>query len=214
MSVVFDFRKDTIITLTSHLIASDSRFPSFNDIIQPPGKEHYFFLAALAIQLKGKHIIELGTHTGDSAFVLAYANRAFNNDNKITTFDIQLKPRTLVDYKNIEYRLENMFDKDNREKNRDFLLSSDLIFIDIDPHEGLMEYDMYLWLKANKYRGLIVFDDIHLGRGHMGSTRPHSMQEFWDKVDKNDKIDLTPVGHWSGTGLVYFSPEKYIFLLD
>jgi predicted O-methyltransferase YrrM len=214
MHTTLDFRFHSIKALCSGLIQSDSRLVKFNDIIQPPGKEHYFFLAALGIQLKNKTIIELGTHTGDSAYVLAYANRAFNNNNKIITYDIQLKPRVLIDHKNIEYRLENMFDKDNREHNREVLLSSDLIFIDIDPHEGLLEYDMYLWLKTNKYRGLIIFDDIHLGRGHMGSTCPHSMQEFWDKVDKADSVDLTHVGHWSGTGLVCFSPENYVFLLD
>ena len=48
----------------------------------------------------------------------------------------------------------------------------------------------------------------------MGSTFPHSMQEFWDKIDNSDKIDLTSVGHWSGTGLICFYPENYIFLLD
>jgi len=171
-------------------------------------------LAALGIQLNSKHIIELGTHTGNSAYVLAYANRTLNNNNKITTFDIQLKDRILVDNTNITYLIKDLFNKDIRENNRDFLLSSDIIFIDIDPHEGILEYDMYIWLKDNKYKGLILFDDIHLGRGHMGSTSGHSMQEFWNKVDKSDKIDLTSVGHWSGTGLVCFYPENYTFLLD
>ena len=210
----FDFRLNTIKTLSSELLPSDSRLLEFKDIRQPPGKEHYFFLTALAAQLKNKTVHEFGTHTGISAFCLAFPNRMYNNNNKIITYDIQLKPRVLIDHQNIEYRLENIFESVTRENNRDLLLSSDLIFIDIDPHEGLMEYDMYIWLKQNQYKGLIIFDDIHLGRGHMGSTCNHSMQEFWDKIDNNDKIDLTGVGHWSGTGLVCFFPENYKFLLD
>jgi predicted O-methyltransferase YrrM len=212
--ITLDFRLNVIRALSSDLISSDPRLLNFTDIRQPPGREHYFFLTALAMQLKNKTILEFGTHTGDSAFCLAFANRHSNNQNKIITYDIELKPRALLDPTNIDYRLENMFDPEVREKNRNFLLSSDVIFIDIDPHEGLLEYDMYIWLKKNQYKGIILFDDIHLGRGHMGSTCLHSMQEFWDKIETNDKIDLTSVGHWSGTGLVCFFPENYTFLRD
>jgi hypothetical protein len=89
-----------------------------------------------------------------------------------------------------------------------------LIFIDIDPHEGLLELEMYTWLKNNNYKGIIIFDDIHLGRGHMRSTANHSMQEFWDKVDPSHSYDLTNVGHWSGTGLVCFDNEKNEIILN
>ena len=34
------------------------------------------------------------------------------------------------------------------------------------------------------------------------------MSDFWDKVDNNDKLDITNVGHASGRGLVYFNKEK------
>ena len=214
MTLTLDFRRDTILNLTSDLLHSDPRFIQFNDIRKAPGQEHYFFLAALGLQLKNKKIIELGTHTGDSSYILAYANRAFNNNNTITTFDIQLKDRVLLDYTNVKYEIKDLFDNSVREQNRDFILSSDLIFIDIDPHEGILEYDMYLWLKSNEYKGIIIFDDIHLGVGHMGSKSESSMQQFWDKVEEKDKIDLTSVGHWSGTGLVCFYPENYTFLLD
>ena len=79
--------------------------------------------------------------------------------------------------------MDNLFDHTIREVNREHLLSADLIFIDVDPHEGIVEYDMLLWLKENNFKGLILFDDIHLGPGHMGITSGNSMQQFWDKID-------------------------------
>ena len=215
MSLQLDFTKTNIMHLSDDIISnSDTRFNLFDDVKKHPGIEHYYFLLALGIQLKNKKIIELGTHTGNSAYFLAGGNRLYNNNNTILTYDIELKDRILEDKLNITYLIEDMFDINNREKNRDLLLSSDVIFIDIDPHEGILEYNMYLWLKNNNYKGLVFFDDIHLGRGHMGSNLPHSMEEFWCKVDKEYKTDLTSIGHWSGTGLVCFYPENYNILLD
>lgn len=42
----------------------------------------------------------------------------------------------------------------------------------------------------------------------------NSMQQFWDKVDDTYKIDLTRVGHWSGTGIVCFHPENWNITYD
>jgi hypothetical protein len=40
------------------------------------------------------------------------------------------------------------------------------------------------------------------------------MTEFWNKIPNNEKIDLTNVGHWSGTGVVCFNFDKNVFILD
>jgi predicted O-methyltransferase YrrM len=205
---MLDFRVDTIARTTKDLFTDCPQMHYFNDMPQAPGKEHYWLLASLSIQLSNKSIIELGTHTGNSAYMLSYGNRKLKNNNKIITFDITDKSKVLKDTVNVDYRIEDMFDPVIREKNRELLLTSDMIFIDIDPHEGIMEYDMYVWLKDNDYKGIIMFDDIHLGPGHMGVTSGNSMTDFWNKVDARYKIDLTSVGHWSGTGLVCFNLEE------
>jgi hypothetical protein len=57
-----------------------------------------------------------------------------------------------------------------------------------------------------------LFDDIHLDEGHMGVYTGSSMKQFWSKIDDNIKIDLTSVGHWSGTGLVSFNFNNYTIL--
>jgi predicted O-methyltransferase YrrM len=207
---MLDFRIDSIAKYTVNLLEDCPQMKNFDDMPKAPGKEHYWLLAALSMQVSNKTIIELGTHIGNSAYMLAYGNRKLNNNNKVITYDITDKFKELTDYENIEYKIDDMFDPVVRETNRELLLRSDFIFIDIDPHEGILEYDMYLWLKANNYKGIVIYDDIHLGPGHMGVTSGNSMKEFWNKVDMQDKIDISSVGHWCGTGLVCFNLENYV----
>ena len=196
-------------------MADNANIAQIEDVKKPCGDEHYFFLAALTSQLKNKKIIELGTHNGRSTVALNYGNLKYNNNNEIYTYDINyfLLPNIFRNT-NINFRMENLFDGETREKNKEHILSSDIIFIDIDPHEGIMEYEMYCWLKDNDYKGILLFDDIHLGAGHMGVTTGNSMQQFWDKIEDQYKIDLTSVGHWSGTGLVCFHFENYEIIYD
>ena len=137
----------------------------FIDSKQKFGTEHYKLFMAISMQLKNVSILEIGTHNGNSAIALSYGNFAGNNI-KIDTYDIidllQECSRNFFNKSNINYKLENLFDINVRETNKDKILSYDIIFIDIDPHEGILEYEMLNWLKDNKYEGLIIFDDIHL----------------------------------------------------
>lgn len=210
-----NFTREHIFESTTDFLFNNQNIAVFNDVRQPPGKEHYFFLASLGLQLQNKKIMEFGTHHGRSSYTIDYGNRKNNNHNEIITYDInRIILNGIFDNTNIDYRIEDLFDPTNRENNKEHILSSDIIFIDIDPHEGIMEYDMYLWLKNNDYKGIILFDDIHLGPGHMGVTTGNSMQQFWDKIEDEYKIDLTSVGHWSGTGLVCFHFENYEILYN
>jgi len=68
---MFDFRRSTILETTKDLLSENPALTAFEDVPKSPGQEHYFFLAALSTQLTNKTIIELGTHTGNSAHVLA-----------------------------------------------------------------------------------------------------------------------------------------------
>lgn len=174
-------------------------FGCINDI-QDFGKEHYKLLAGISRQLNG-NIIELGTHKGQSAVSLTYGLKYGNRINLIT-FDIidVLFPqcKMWMNEYGIIFKLDNLFDKIIREKYRKNIFDSDLIFIDVDPHNGIMEYEMYYYLKNNNYKGILLFDDIFLNE---------NMKQLWDKID-GYKIDLTKVGHWSGTGMVSFSLHK------
>ena len=81
-------------------------------------------------------------------------------------------------------------------KHESLILSCPLIFLDVDPHNGVMEYDFYKYLKSIGYKGIVLWDDIFLSP---------PMREFWNKIPSDEKRDLSQWGHFSGTGLIVFS---------
>lgn len=89
---------------------------------------------------------------------------------------------------------------EGREKWKDILLQSSFILLDIDPHDGVLEYEFYEWLCDNDYRGFMVCDDIWYFEG--------MRKNFWYKIPYEHKIDLTEEGHWSGTGIIRFRPSE------
>jgi hypothetical protein len=164
----------------------------------PPGKEHYKLLAYLSTLYNGAEIFDIGTHMGYSALALSH-----NPNNVVLSFDIE-RHGALPTAPNIEYRLENLLIPNTPWADR--LLASPLIFFDIAPHIGNLEYEFYVWLRDNHYQGIAVFDDIFYFK--------EMTDNFWDKVPAEHKLDLTRVGHWSGTGLVYFNPSKILSITE
>lgn len=195
----------TILDSTRSFLSDNPVLMNYWDVCESPGREHYFCLAALSLQLQNKTIVELGTHKGNSSFTLAYGNRKNNNNNTIITYDIEDFNKLSSDHANIQYRIEDLFNPEKREQNRDVLLSSDFIFLDISPHDGLLETEMYEWLLKNDYKGILLLDDIYYGDG---------MKNFWNIIESKYKLDLTSVGHHTGTGLVSFHLENYTILKD
>lgn len=45
------------------------------------------------------------------------------------------------------------------------------------------------------FKGILLLDDIHKSK---------EMKSFWNTFDEENKVDVTAVGHQSGTGLVEF----------
>lgn len=149
------------------------------------GKEHYRLLYHLASKLPdGESIVELGTFMGHSALALgAGANESVN----ITTFDIVNKidcdfmPNTTF-----ELVAEGKFKKGA-------LKAASLIFVDTF-HDGTLEQVVLDYLISIKWKGIVIFDDIHLNP---------EMEAFWNGINVR-KEDWTDIGHWSGTGIVFF----------
>ncbi len=177
----------------------EGRFVSENDreeFLGFAGDQHYRLLAWLSTQFYGRDILDIGTHKGSSALALSY-----NIGNTVHTFDID--DRLASEWKltkwanrDIQFHKENLWDPAVRQRWRDRILGSAMIFMDIDPHDGPMELEFYHWLKAEGYKGLLVCDDIWYFKG----MRDH----FWYHIPEADKTDITRVGHWSGTGVVHF----------
>lgn len=176
-----------------------------NEFYSHPGKEHYKLLAYLSTLYNNSIIFDVGTHMGSSALALSY-----NPSNTIYTFDIVDK---LINYNgplkkfdeapNILRHYDNLFDPEIQKVYEGLILSSPLLFIDVDPHNGDMEIAIYDYLKSINYPGIIVFDDIHHFEG---------MRKFWAHVEDKYKYDLTGIGHWSGTGMVIFNPNIHVKL--
>lgn len=162
----------------------------------PAGQEHYKLLAYLSSQLpEGSKIGELGTLYGTAAVALAY-----NPSVSVVTCDPtdHIPPGTgFKQIPNIQFRqlgglelLPEVFD-------------ARIIFLDVDPHDGHQEQVIYQRLLELHFKGLLVCDDIHFQIAMPGSM---GMQNFWDGITLK-KYDVSPFGHWSGTGIVAFDPE-------
>jgi hypothetical protein len=175
-------------------------FEKFNDILlcedfyKEPGDQHYRLLAYFSTLFDNVNIIEIGTHLGESAIALSY-----NETNTVYTFDILNKiSDDKKNRKNINYVIDDiMTNNESRNKWKDIILKSEFIFLDVDPHNGIMEYDFYLFLKENKYQGFVICDDIWYFK--------EMRDNFWYKIDYCFRYDISHFGHWSGTGIFTFN---------
>lgn len=176
-------------TLLNHQLNVESGL-DLSEYLGEIGKEHYRLLSWMSLQFNHSTLIDIGTHHGASAAALSS-----NLSNTVHSFDITDKGlRTKKS--NCVYHQLDLWDDKIREEWKIVILSSPLIFLHIDPHEGTMEYEFYTWLCLNNYKGILILDDIWYFEGMRNN--------LWYKISTN-KIDATTLGHWSGTGIVDFS---------
>ena len=177
-------------------LQSKYQYTSINwyEFVNSQGIEHYKLLAYLSSFYKGRDIFDIGTHRGASALALSHTA-----ENTVYSFDIEHK-YTLPKVSNIQYALEDLWSESVRSKWEEKLLGSAFIFLDIDPHEGTREFEFYKWLKQKNYQGFLICDDIWYFKPMRDA--------FWYKIPSEDKLDITEVAHWSGTGIVRFQPSE------
>jgi hypothetical protein len=174
-----------------------------DDFYKDPGDQHYKLLAYLSTLFNDKHIVEIGTHLGESAIALSY-----NPNNLVYTFDILDKvSQDKKQVENIRFIIDDiMTNYESREKWKTIVLSSAFIFLDVDPHNGFMEYEFILFLKENNYDGFIVCDDIWYFK--------EMRDNFWYKMDYAYRYDISHLGHWSGTGIITFNSDHLFYKND
>lgn len=178
--------------------ASVSKFPiDVSEFYGRAGQQHYRLLSFLASQFNNSTILDIGTHKGSSALALST-----NPTNQVISFDIQRKV-PLYDMPNVSFELANLWDPVVRKLWESTILGAAMIVLDIDPHDGPMELEFYKWLKEKEYKGLLVCDDIWYFKG--------MRDNFWFQIPTEHKLDITPLGHWSGTGIVAFEPQPFIW---
>lgn len=147
------------------------------------GKEHYRLLVFISTLFDNINIIDIGTYLGESA--LALSN---NQNNFIYSFDV-INRKINFNKNNLKFIVGNVIDYD-----KSIILNSPFIILDTY-HDGTFEEEFYQYLLKMNYKGLLFLDDINLNQ---------EMKKFWDNI-QTEKHDLTKLGHWSGSGLVYFS---------
>lgn len=165
-----------------------------------PG-EHYRLLAALVQELRPRNVLEIGTFTGLSALaMLSYLPR----DAQLTTVDIIswdkicgtfLRP---TDFATGNFRqiVCDLRDPANCRVHTQLLQSADIIFID-GPKDGVFEPRLLenLSLIGLPRGPLLIFDDIRIW----------NMLATWRRI-RYPKLDVTSIGHHTGTGLVEWAP--------
>jgi predicted O-methyltransferase YrrM len=161
-----------------------------------PGREHYKLLAHLSTKFNGRDIFDIGTLNGASAVALSH-----NPKNTVYSFDIQCRD-VLPKIDSVQYIIADLWNDATRSVWQEKLLGGAFIFLDIDPHEGTREFEFYLWLKRMGYKGFVICDDIL----HFADMRTN----FWEKIPSDEKVDVTHLGHWSGTGIIHFGDLNVI----
>ena len=164
-----------------------------DDFFAPCGKEHFRFLAYLSTQWSNTTIINIHTNGGYEALALSY-----NPTNTVLSFDTanRVQNSAIANRSNLFFETADILDPLVRETWRESILRAALIFVDVEPHDGLREYELYQYLDRIGYRGVVIFDDIW----YFQSMRNHC----WYQIPDSRRYDLTEVGHWSGCGAVCF----------
>jgi predicted O-methyltransferase YrrM len=173
--------------------------PVYKDFMtKKPGEEHYKLLAYLSkllSQVNNSPIVaDIGTLYGASSLALST-----HPSIQVTTYDIlNLIPqngKTIANLPNIKRKImSGQLDIVN-------IAKSDMILLDIDPHEGLEEKKFINLLLKHGFKGILIVDDIFLN---------DAMKDFWNTIPENlTKYDVTDIGHWTGTGIIVFDPNTY-----
>ena len=183
---------------------------------------HYSsILAYLSTCFNDSIIVDLGTLYGNSAAALAY-----NKSNKVYTYDIESREEAtskfkLEEFKNVEYIITNCIeDKWRRQTDRDIILSSELIFLDVDPHDGVQEQVVLRFLVENDWKGIMVCDDTGAPENASGvswidefrapqfATKP--MRDWWNSIDLPKFDIVNKYSSPTGTGIICFDNQKVV----
>ena len=156
------------------------------------GQSEYRLYAWLSTQFNNTTILDVGTRPGGSALALSY-----NDKNKVISYDlVEQGASSGISKDNVEFKIQDFREDDTLDYD-----NISIIMIDVDPHDGTAEEEMFEYLEDKGWKGLVLLDDI-------GPQWPE-IEDFWNRITF-PKINVTEVGHMSGTGLVNFDEKHSI----
>jgi len=165
--------------------------PEFwNYYLDIAGREHYRLLAYISSQFSNTNLLDIGTYKGCSALALS-----LNQSNVVHTIDIS-NHRTLgAINSNVRIYQDDIL----KPAYKELILSSPFILLDTF-HDGSFEFQFLNYLRELKYQGYLMLDDIFLN---------YAMRHFWTDAVREEKYDISSLGHHSGTGLVVFKEASH-----
>ena len=123
--------KDAIKTLDVSHLAKQSL--NANDWLTA-GQSEYRFYAWLSTQFNNTTILDVGTRTGGSALALSY-----NDKNKVISYDlVEQGASSGIKKDNVQFKIQDFREDDTL--NYDNI---SIIMIDVDPHDGTAEEEMF-----------------------------------------------------------------------
>ena len=155
------------------------------------GQSEYRLYAYLSTFFNESYILDVGTRIGGSALALSY-----NPTNQIISYDLVEQGASQIKKDNITWKIQDFREDESLDWSK-----ISIIMIDVDPHDGVQEVEMMEFLKEKGWKGIILLDDI-------GPGWPE-VEEMWNSIEE-PKIDVTEVGHMSGTGLVNFGSKHVV----
>lgn len=203
-----EIKKEDVKKTNLDELMSYTFFDSQKDALKRQARAYPLY-AYLSNLVDNSTILDIGTRDGLSAISFSK-----NKLNKVVSYDIVDYGQFNIKKENIEFKL-----MDFRE---DKLINYDnvsIIFIDVDPHDGVQEREMYNFLKKISWEGMLVLDDISENGLSSSGLNPSEfiwyleMFKWWQEI-KDEKYNLTDVGHFSGTGLVNFGKKYQIEIID
>lgn len=147
--------------------------------------EHYRLLSYISLSNDNITLLDIGTLKGSSALAMS-----INPKNKVVSFDVSHN----LDLSQIPQNVTFLIDDVTKLQYRELVLESKYILLDTY-HDGTFEKVFYDYLKEINYKGFLLLDDINLNQ---------EMISFWNQIDL-PKIDISSLGHITGTGVVTFN---------
>ena len=158
-----------------------------------PGQEHYALLEWIGARFPEKTIIDIGTYRGASALSLVASGRS-----PVITIDCYDHASPLLaDVPGIARILDDAVDWLDTVEAAEIVPECPVIVLDV-LHDGWTERHVYRALEEMGFRGILLLDDIYLN---------DPMKRFWNEIDR-PKLDLSRIGHHTGTGAVLFDGSK------
>ena len=159
--------------------------------VTDPHPNYYALLEWLGGQWPGKTLVELGTYFGASAASLSASCKS-----PIISVDcMDYLDNSLRKLPGVTFVVEDALDW--LETNTELIQECPLVFLDVS-HDGWTEGQIVAALDAAGFQGILLLDDIHLNE---------PMRRFWQSITR-PKLDLTAIGHHSGTGAVLFERSE------